>query len=224
MGLTYTICYCTYNRKCKSRIAEHKADMFDSSHWGEINENIGRYLAEGICVQDARESLYSSERGYRLLADFMNLVARGRRAENENPLALTELLLSAWSTLSQLSAEALKIASAGLSEDEQIKSVGQTSDLTSGDQTDVAEDPFVKTAANFCQALERGLFELAEAKRLSDVFSTFHHTTLVFDTIQEMHRLACEAMGHLSSERMLPATHPHMRLLEKRWQQAELER
>jgi hypothetical protein len=218
MGMSYTLCYCTYNKKCKSRVAEDKKEMFDESHWGEVSENIDRYLKEEVCVSGAVDKPYTSKQLGRLLREYVSIVSEGRRAENENPTELTKLLQRVWMILSSMSAHAREISLHGTppSEQQPIELDAQQS----GDSARNGRDPFVRVAAKFCAALSRASFELSEANKTKDDFSIFHHSVLVFDSVQEMHRLACEAMGHLSSERMLQKDHPHRQMLERRWDEA----
>lgn len=217
MGMTYTFCYCTYNRKCKSRLGEKKEETFDPEHWGEIKDNLGRYLAEDVCVPGAEKQVRIPSVAVQLLSSALGSVAVIRATNTTNASECLEALSGATANLARIGEICQRLNEVSPGNELPHSLATLTADEPSLQQA-ASDDPFVQTAAVIVKALHRAIFELMESKRIGDNAYVFHHLALVFDGVQELYRLTAEAMGHIGSERLLPEEHGHNALLERRWQ------
>lgn len=220
MGISYTICYCTYNKKCKSRFGEKKEDTFDEAHWGEIRDNTKQYLADDVCVPGAEKQVRVPFVVVELLNTTLSSLTKIRSADPTKPEDCLAALSSAHEAVSRISYLCHQINAAPADKGLRLSaSLQRESDASPS--VSIAEssgDPFLETAAILVVALHRSIYELMESKKTGDSVYIFHHLAIVFDTTQELYRLLVEAMGHIGSERFLPQEHQHYGLLEQRWE------
>lgn len=220
MGLSYTVCYCTYNDKCKSRSPEKKEDTFDEEHWGEIKDNTKQYLAEDVCVPGAENKVRVPAVVVELLNMTLDSLGKMRSADATKPDECLEALSLAQEAVSRISYLSHQINAAPADTGLQLSvSLQRESEaLPSISKAQSSGDPFLETAAILVLALHRSIYELIASKKAGNSVYVFHHLAIVFDTTQELYRLLVEAMGHIGSERFLPQDHPHYELLERRWE------
>lgn len=220
MGISYTFCYCTYNSKCKSRFSEKKEATFDEEHWGEIRDNMSRYLADDVCVPGAEKRVSVPVVVIDLLNSTIKHLERIRNADPTNPTECLEALSLAHESVSRISYLCHQINAAPADKELRLSaSLQRRSDASPTIAAAQASgDPFLETAAILINALHRSIYELIESKKTGDSIYIFHHLAIVFDGVQELYRLMVEAMGHIGSERFLPQEHQHYALLEQRWE------
>lgn len=216
MGLTYTICYCKNGRKCKSRVHEKRDEMFEAPHWEEITTNVRGYLSEEVCVPNAQKNVSVPSDLLKYLNGVVQAIADARSVDESNTAICLKALLSLSSAITNVSAYINQIASGA---DRRIGGDVSTASLYL-DAIGPDTDPFVSTAKVLVKGLHRACFELAESKKASDDVYIFHHLGLAYDLFTELNRLSCDAIGHISTERLLAKEHPHVHLLERRWQAA----
>jgi len=216
MGLTYTICYCKNRRKCKSRVHDKREEMFEAPHWDEITSNVRGYLNEEVCVPNAQQSVSVPQALLENLNGVVQAISNARSVDESNTALCLQALLDLSSAIANVSAHINRLASGA----DRSTGEGATTANLDLDAVGPDTDPFVSTAKTIVQGLHRACFELAESKKASDEVYIFHHLGLAYDLFTELNRLSCDAIGHISTERLLAKDHPHVQLLERRWQAA----
>ncbi|MEP6879140.1 MAG: hypothetical protein ABI865_09850 [Nitrosospira sp.] len=192
--------------------------MYEASHWDEITDNIRRYLAEDVCVPGAKTTVSVPITLIKNLNGIVAAIAEARFVDETNATLCLQSLTNLSMRIASILAEINKIS-------------GGKADTTAVTQSDISNgsldleaagsstDPFINTAKIIVQGLHRAFFELAESNRSGDNVYVFHHLALVYDLFSELNRLSCDAISHISTERLLSKEHPHMQLLERRWQE-----
>jgi hypothetical protein len=213
MGLSYTVCYCRDGSKCKGRASEK--DKFNEAHWGEVRENLKRYLNEPICVPGATGQEPAPEEVESAVTDYMQAIAESRSHHFSGDYAM-------WHRRRVTTAQAL----ARLSElpSELLSGQGESNQASSAADPQVSVDIdevtrlVMEMADLLADSYRRAAIELVSSVQSKQDIHIFHHFGLLTDIVAEMHALAIQATAHISTENMLPNDHPHRTAIERRQQ------
>lgn len=222
MGMTYTICYCISPlRKCKSRFGEKtKEEIIDKQHWEETRENLTRYLADEVCVPGTTAAVQVPTEAIGLLNDYTTWIREVDQLNTLDAAACLRALSHGNELASRIAYLVHRIAATPL-ENGKLKTnsaLRNSSSEALSIPTRLPEHTLhVEIADLLVRSIHRALFELVESKRSGDRAYVFHHLALAVDGVTELFRLTTEAIGHIGSERLLSAEHPHYRSLESRW-------
>lgn len=212
MGLTYTFCYCTANRKCKSRSHADKNRMaFDSVHWGDIRTNSINYLNEEVCVPGSSNVVKSPTELNILLESFLVTLKDVRTVEEGSADDCLSVMQNAFKQLSAISSLCSSIVGS-----QNISKLEQEERLLNFNKSKIENDPYIEVGELIALSCQRATYELIESKNSNDSTYVFHHLGIVLDTVSELYRLVGEASFSLSTENFLPESHPHNALLERR--------